>query len=520
MIAALLLGLLVQVDREGQRVEQLVSPAVVRIRNAEAGGTGILIDPSGLVITNAHVACSPMPHVVDVELRDGWKVYRRVMLLGVHRERDLALVKIDPLEHGSRLPWLKIRSSELSQGERVYAVGFPGDIAGGTLRTTTIGTLKGWTTVYGQPHLDTDATVWFGNSGGPLCDGRGDVIGVVTLKGPKDNRAAAVPLRGFARDDFVEIRHRPRNAVAAAEYMTQAEKMIEGARRGGGESYEELARVYLVLAATMDAGNAALHARIGLLDMEMKRPTSGAAYLARSLQISAWPDRGVLVYLELAEALLSAKRPEEALAVSMEGALKYPREAGPCLRVAAMAEALRSRWPEAVRAATLAIERGTQGNEDAQAVLTYARERMRPAERETASQLEAGRNDWIDGLARATADGRAQKRQALDVAFDRFLRTFDGVQAVLAGKEAAPAPAAEAPAPAARPAPEPLDATKFTDEEVTALFLKAQLKAARSQIQGGRKDAAAEILRSIVKENPARPEAREAKELLDGMGRR
>ena len=119
------------------------------------------------------------------------------------------------------------------------------------------------------------------------------------------------------------------------------------------------------------------------------------------------------------------------------------------------------------------------------------------------------RNSRSARSAYGAPSGPRERRAALDPEFGRLLRNFDGVQAV--------APVPDAPAPA-RPAPTPAapDASRYSDDEVTALFLKAQLQAARSLSKSGRPDAAAEILRSVIRDHPSRPEAKEARALLEG----
>lgn len=486
-----------QADEAAQKLERQLAPAVVRVRNEEGAGTGFLIDSAGLLLTNAHVGCSPLPYSVEVEFPSGWKRFRRVTLAGVHRARDLALLRIDPAEHGLPLPALRLRADDPATGERVLALGFPGDYESGTRRLTTLGTIRSLELRrFGQPHLETDATAWYGNSGGPLCDARGEVVGVVTLKEPSDHRALAVPLRGVERADFVPLRERPRDDAGAREMLAAAEEALRRSRGPEGAAYADLALLLLRMAATMDAGDAELHARIGSLERERKRPKAAAAYLFRSLQIAPWPGGGAGTYRELAETLLAIERPSEARTAAMEAVLKYPDSAPASLKLAARAESRLGRWPEARRSATLGGE--TE-------VLREASARLGPERRGEAAPAA---EEWLDGVVRAADAARRERRPALDLDFERLLRSFDGVQGVAPAPDG---PAAPRPAPAA-PAP---DASRYSDDEVTALFLKAQLRAAKSLSTSGRPDAAAEILRSVIRDHPARPEAAEARALLE-----
>jgi hypothetical protein len=86
-----------------------------------------------------------------------------------------------------------------------------------------------------------------------------------------------------------------------------------------------------------------------------------------------------------------------------------------------------------------------------------------------------------------------------------------------------PPPSSSRPAPAPAPAPPPKprslgeDAQNFTDDEVERLFIDAQLKVAREQIQRGQKDKARATLEGVLKDYPKAKAAQEAKTLLDGL---
>jgi hypothetical protein len=92
-------------------------------------------------------------------------------LAAVSQNNDLALLKVD----GCKTPFLKPgRLAQLSQGEKVYAIGSPA----GLQDSVSAGVISGYDGYY----LRTDAKIYPGNSGGPLVNQRGEVIGVNTLK--------------------------------------------------------------------------------------------------------------------------------------------------------------------------------------------------------------------------------------------------------------------------------------------------------------------------------------------------
>lgn len=148
------------------------SPAVIAIDTGESNGSGFIVTADGLVLTNAHViadATSP----VTVILADGTEL--EADILGVANEDlDLAAIQI---RNQSNLPTLPLASPGSAQvGQSVYAIGTPYDIE--YRNTFTTGIISG---IRAQGTLiQHDAAVNPGNSGGPLLNSEGEVIGVNT----------------------------------------------------------------------------------------------------------------------------------------------------------------------------------------------------------------------------------------------------------------------------------------------------------------------------------------------------
>ncbi len=153
--------------------------AVVKITTREASGSGFVISKDGLVITNAHVvrgSDGTVSEQVIVKLADGTKLSASV--LGTSKYQDLALIKIP---NQSRLKALKLASSKsLKVGQNVYAIGAPF----GEENVFTAGILNKFDA--SQALLFHDARINSGNSGGPLIDSQGQVIGVNTAIYSKD----------------------------------------------------------------------------------------------------------------------------------------------------------------------------------------------------------------------------------------------------------------------------------------------------------------------------------------------
>lgn len=145
------------------------------------GGTGFIVRPDGIIITNQHVVAGAVKVVVT--LRDGTDLPARV--LGEDPTTDIAVVKVDRTD----LPVVPLgRSTDLMIGEWVVALGNPfAYLLGNTEPSVTAGVVSavGRNILPGQDQtglyldmIQTDASINPGNSGGPLANALGEVIGV------------------------------------------------------------------------------------------------------------------------------------------------------------------------------------------------------------------------------------------------------------------------------------------------------------------------------------------------------
>ncbi|KAJ0067405.1 hypothetical protein NL108_005174, partial [Boleophthalmus pectinirostris] len=145
-----------------------------------SSGSGFIVSEDGWIVTNAHVLSNKQR--VKVELKSGLQYDAAVK--DVDQRIDIALIKIEP---ESPLPVLRLgQSSDLRPGEFVVAVGSPFSLQN-TVTTGIISTAQrtGQELGFKDSDLDyiqTDAIINYGNSGGPLVNLDGDVIGVNTLK--------------------------------------------------------------------------------------------------------------------------------------------------------------------------------------------------------------------------------------------------------------------------------------------------------------------------------------------------
>jgi len=141
-------------------------------------GSGFFLDASGHIVTNQHVVEQVQPPIT-ITLQGGGTALAGVV--GVDKIADIAVLKLD----GEWPHHLALRRTRARPGEVCLAVGNP---LGRYPESVTIGVVSGLartaTTGPGRPHYDllqTDCDIHEGNSGGPLVDVRGRVIGITTL---------------------------------------------------------------------------------------------------------------------------------------------------------------------------------------------------------------------------------------------------------------------------------------------------------------------------------------------------
>ena len=154
-------------------------------------GSGFIIDPDGSILTNNHV----IDHAerITVKLSDGRTMRARVV--GSDPDTDIALIKVDGQ---TGLPVAPLGdSSSLRMGEWVCAIGNPL----GYEHTVTVGVVSYLGRKLFDMSLDnyiqTDAAINFGNSGGPLINARGEVIGInAAISSRASSIGFAVPISG------------------------------------------------------------------------------------------------------------------------------------------------------------------------------------------------------------------------------------------------------------------------------------------------------------------------------------
>jgi serine protease Do len=214
---------LMQLNNALEGLAAKVSPAVVQILVSGYGplheenrtqtalivrqhavGSGVIVDPAGYIMTNAHVVegaqrirvALPLPGDSGRPVPVGKRHILEARLLGVHKDTDLALLKIDEKD----LPTLALLAQQRPRvGQLVFAIGSPE----GLQNSVTMGVVSA---VARQPdpekpmtYIQTDAPINPGNSGGPLVDMNGSVVGINTFilsqGGGSEGLGFAIPSR-------------------------------------------------------------------------------------------------------------------------------------------------------------------------------------------------------------------------------------------------------------------------------------------------------------------------------------
>lgn len=196
-------ALLNQLNEDLEEVVERARKSLVRVASGEgANGAGSIWHPDGLIVTNAHVVQRPP---IRVMLADGRALPAEV--LAIDHERDVAALSVA----ANGLPTCELgESRKLKAGEWVVALGHPWGVTGASTVGVVIGVDQGLSGSIppNRGWIAVCAALRPGNSGGPLVDSGGRLVGINTvMAGPQVGYA--VPVHEVKNFLFKKLGHCP-----------------------------------------------------------------------------------------------------------------------------------------------------------------------------------------------------------------------------------------------------------------------------------------------------------------------
>jgi len=154
-----------------QSIVDAYGKSVVLIQTDEAMGSGFVVSPDGLILTNSHVIRGST--TISIKFIADNRVYSNVEVIKDNTIRDIALLKIN--ETGNFIPVALGDSDQVLVGEQVVAIGNPE----GLENTVSDGLISAIRDMNGTKHIQISAPISSGSSGGALFNMSGEVIGIV-----------------------------------------------------------------------------------------------------------------------------------------------------------------------------------------------------------------------------------------------------------------------------------------------------------------------------------------------------
>lgn len=521
VIALVLSTQTARAEEEAERVFRLVHPSVVGIQNAEGSGTGILLSADGLILTNAHVVVSPLALrvLVDSKTADGVRTvqFLGVRTVGIHPSYDLALLKVDPAECGVPLSPATLAKARAKEGATVYAIGNPVTCGAILSKTITKGSLAA--IVQGTDsaeYYEFSAPVNPGNSGGPLCDGDGTILGIVTFKRMDvEGVGYAIPLHDLQVSSFVPVDARKKDIALAAEYVRRAREYDavadELVSKYGidDERYQTCNYVRAMLyreALLNDPDNPGLLYNIGMFWRCLNSCEIAVAYLVRAIQVDPWGNLRGDPYRELGFSLVTLRRRAEAKAVYDEGLAMFPRTGVKMWDDMTAYSIEEKDYVQACFCASVAIAMGDDRAPELRALHQQVAGDLPSERRQELEKREARIEEFLADMQRESDAARQAGKLHLTSGFGELLHAL-----------ASPPP----PPPPPAPTPTATDPTSSaaSDEQAKAealKWIKSKVSIAKNYIGIGSKEKAIAILEEVIRTHPDHPETVVARKLLEG----
>ena len=192
-----MVSVLLQLNEDMAKLVENGSPSLVEVSTGKGGsGAGTVWHSDGLIVTNAHVAQN---QPLTVSLEDGRTLEAR--LLALDAALDLAALAVD----SRGLPAVEIGNSrDLHPGQWVFSLGHPWHVRGAAAAGVVIGMGTEWQRASARELIAVNLPLRPGNSGGPLLDAQGRLVGINTMiTGPEVGLAVPVHVaKAFLRDNL------------------------------------------------------------------------------------------------------------------------------------------------------------------------------------------------------------------------------------------------------------------------------------------------------------------------------
>lgn len=498
IVLALLLLSASPLAAQNADIEDALKPSVVCIRNDECFGSGFFLDAGGLILTNAHVACSPLPYRVHASAKVGGRVtdviFKKVTLLGFHPDYDLALMRIDPAECDATIKPVALAAAPPGSGERVWAMGFPADYDRGNVKVTTWGEMRSSAYEFsGLKYLYLDISTTQGNSGGPACNSKGEVIGVITMS--IKEKILAVPISAYKPDRFGPLRDRNPNREISNEFLERAERLYPPGSRG---TPNNLAMLYFEMALIWDAGNASLYSKVGQLNLLCGRNEAAVAYLIRALRMDPWSEPSA--YRTLGIVLATMKKGDEAIAIWDEGLHKYPADNGQLWGEFAVILDKAGHPFHAAVAARIALKTFVSNSAPVNQAYKNSVEKLNSDEMNKLRAIEADVDAHLADLRSKADKARRDGKNYLKPEAEKVIASYAGIQQEAAGGKGIPSSGPKA--------------LNVSDEELAIRFIRNRIEVAKEHVRSGRNDKAIDILEDVILSYPKHPETDSARLLL------
>ena len=187
-------------QRHVQSLSEKVLRATVGVQVGSAQGSGVIISADGYVLTAAHVI-GKSGRTAQVFLQDGRQGRQvRALTLGTFRTMDAGLLKIQVLPGNGASEWPHAAigdSAKVALGQWCLATGHPGGIQNGRQPAVRLGRIL---SINPNTALSSDCTLIGGDSGGPLFDMQGNVIGVHSRIGGPLTANLHIPVNSFQQE--------------------------------------------------------------------------------------------------------------------------------------------------------------------------------------------------------------------------------------------------------------------------------------------------------------------------------